>query len=90
MPLSANKKPNPIVGVLTACSNEGMSRTDRKIFWAVRLDKNFATCPCGERIKLDTNALPRKVAKDTYRIAHLVAVICPKCLSGVKIDLIAA
>ena len=90
MPLSVNKNPNPIVEVLTACSNEGVSRSNRKIFWALRVDKNFATSPCGERIKLDTKALPRKVAKATYRIAHLVAVICPKCLSGVKLDLIAA
>jgi hypothetical protein len=79
-----------LVETLTACSDESVMRSDRKIVRALAVERNYATCPCGERIKLETKVLPVKVAEDTYRVTHLVAIICPKCRSGMKVDMIAA
>jgi hypothetical protein len=81
---------NPLVEVSAACSNKSMSRSDRKIVWAIGVGKNYATCPCGERLKLEAKALPVKVARATCRVTHVVAVICPKGRSRVKVDMIAA
>jgi hypothetical protein len=69
---------------------KGMTRSERKIVSALRVEKNYATCPCGERIKLEAKVLPVKVGNNTYRVTPLVAVICPKCRSAVKVDMIAA
>jgi hypothetical protein len=47
-----------------------MARSDRKVVSAIEVDKNYATYPCGERITLDAQALPLKVAKGTYRVTR--------------------
>jgi hypothetical protein len=57
-------------------------RSDRRIVRAPAVKRNYAICPCGERIKLETKVLPVKVAEDTYRVTHLVAIICLNAARG--------
>ena len=72
------------------CSTKSMSRALRNVVRAIGIERDYATCPCGEKIKLERKVLPLKVAKHTYRVTNVVAVICPNCLSGVRVDMIAA
>jgi hypothetical protein len=57
----------------------------RKVVRAVKVEDRFASCTCGEKIKLE----PRGPVLKSSRGVHfpvLVAVICPKCGAEVRLD----
>lgn len=58
----------------------------RRVVRAEDIEPSYAICPCGKRIRLDG---PRPALKPGT-IASLVAVICPRCRSEVRLDMIDA
>jgi hypothetical protein len=55
----------------------------RKVVRAAKAEYGFATCTCGERIKLEPG--PVLQISEGIHFPVLVGVICPKCTSEVKL-----
>lgn len=58
----------------------------RKVVRAIKIGDGFATCPCGEKIRLQPDAPMLKSSEDSH-FPELVAVRCPKCRAEVRLDL---
>jgi hypothetical protein len=50
---------------------------------AVKVEYRFATCTCGEKIKLEPG--PARQTSEGIHFPVLVGVICPKCHSEVRL-----
>jgi hypothetical protein len=55
----------------------------RKVVRAAKVEYSFATCTCGEKIKLEPG--PLRQSSEGIRFPVLTAVICPKCHSEVSL-----
>jgi hypothetical protein len=56
-----------------------------EIVRAVRIEGGFATCVCGNKIKLQPDGPTLKSGKREF-LPVLVGVICPKCGAEVRLD----
>jgi hypothetical protein len=50
-----------------------------------KIEGGFATCVCGNKIKLEPKGPILKYGKREF-LPHLVGVICPKCNREVRLD----
>jgi hypothetical protein len=55
----------------------------RKVVRAAKVEYSFATCTCGEKIKLEPG--PVRQTSEGIHFPVLVGVICPKCHSEVRL-----
>jgi hypothetical protein len=55
----------------------------RKVVRAAKVDYEFATCPCGEKIKLEPGPLLQ--SSEGIQFPVLAGVICPKCNPEVRL-----
>ena len=79
------------------CPNHGADSLEQKLAveaWnkkalgvvrAIKVEKDYATCPCGERIKLNREGRPLEIGGQTF-FGELAAVNCPKCKREVWIN----
>jgi hypothetical protein len=56
-----------------------------EIVRAVKIEGGFATCVCGNRIKLEPEGPILKYGKREF-LPHLVGVICRKCNREIRLD----
>jgi hypothetical protein len=56
----------------------------RKVVRAAKIEYSFATCTCGEKIKLEPGPLIQ--TREGIQFPVLVATICPKCHAEVKFN----
>jgi hypothetical protein len=55
----------------------------RKVVPAAKVEYDFATCTCGEKIKLEPGPILR--TSDGIHFPVLVGVICPECHADVRL-----
>jgi len=55
----------------------------RKVVRAAKVEYHFATCTCGERIKLEPG--PALQTSEGLHFPVLVGLICPKCYTDVRL-----
>ena len=56
-----------------------------EIVRAVKIEGGFATCVCGNKIKLEPEGPILKYGKREF-LPHLIGVICRKCNREVRLD----